>query len=172
MLSHLGLQHDWLLSLPPPTKSIEGPTLSSSDISKRRLFTPDWLEKCKKTLPGPACSLLCLLGGRHLSSHGLSTGNEHPAGTRGYSATRKHQLMVQKNIISEKALSWEGWEAGPKAQHQLQRDATAASATGNTANRHNNLKLSNLQPKLSAPSFHVSSLNTDTFYTGCLETLS
>lgn len=74
VLFPLELQHNWLLSLPSPTKSIEGPTSSSHDISKGRLFTPDWLKKCKETLPGPACSLLCLLVGGHLSSHGQGTG--------------------------------------------------------------------------------------------------
>lgn len=59
---------------PLPIKALRD-TSSSCDTSKRRVFMPDWLEKCEETLPGPACSLLCLLVGGHLSSHGPGTGN-------------------------------------------------------------------------------------------------
>lgn len=96
VLCPLGPQYNWLLSILSPTEILKGPTSSSHDTSKLMLTIPGWLEECKETLPGPACSIFWLLAGGGLSSHGLGTENRNPSGIIGQDIIRKHLLMLWK----------------------------------------------------------------------------
>lgn len=111
-------------------------------------FETAWLslEECAETLPGPACRLLCLLIGGQLCSHEPGTGR------RGRSALCYGRTHIPRQHWAE---HHDGWTKGA---------ASIIEGCYNWgATRHNGLQFSNLQSKMSGPSFRVDSLDTDTF---------
>lgn len=60
--------------------------------------------------PGRPCLQPPLPAGWKIPLHGLSTGNEHPAGTRGYSDQKEPANGTEQ--CQFRALSWDGWTKG------------------------------------------------------------